>query len=69
MRFASTGHESLCPHTDGGRQRKMKKQLDMLSSVIVNYNSTLKFVLADRRQRITEAREQTRNELLEENET
>jgi hypothetical protein len=50
-------------------KEKMKKQLDMLSSVIVNYNSILGFVLADRRQRITVAREQTRNELLEENET
>jgi len=50
--------------------KKNKKQLDMLNSVIVNYNSVApRFIGADRRQRITLDREQRRNELLEENET
>jgi len=34
------GHESVSPNADGG---KNEKQLD-ISSVIVNYNSVVKFI-------------------------
>ena len=66
MRFVSTGHESPLSSYGWRQAKKNEKHLDMLSSVVVNYNSISKFVLADRRQRM--AREQTRDELLEENE-
>jgi hypothetical protein len=58
---------------DGDSQKKTRKPLDMLASVIVNYNSMKWVIRADRRleyaKRITLAREQKRNELREENET
>lgn len=59
---------------DGDSQKKTRKPLDMLASVIVNYNSMQWVIRAYRSRleyakRITLAREQKRNELREENET
>jgi hypothetical protein len=31
--------KALCPYADGGGERKIKKQLDIRFTVIVNYNS------------------------------
>jgi hypothetical protein len=68
MRFAPMGHERRLSSCGWRRAKKPRKELDMLTSVIVNYNSVIKVHLSGSAPAVALAREQKRNELLEENE-